>query len=133
MVSVGPYLFFVDAETSSVRIYDFNAKQVGTLVGEGLFDFGDIDGASEMVRMQHPMGITAGRTELYVADCFNSKIKSIELNGAFTRTVYGDTKGQLNEPQGLTRAGGYLLIADTNHHQILCLDPQTGTAHTLIE
>ncbi|MEC8379492.1 MAG: DUF255 domain-containing protein [Myxococcota bacterium] len=133
VVSVGPYLFFVDAETSSIRIYDFNAKQVGTLVGEGLFDFGDIDGASEMVRMQHPMGITAGRTELFVADCYNHKIKSIELNGAFTRTVYGEIKGQLNEPQGLAKAGKYLLIADTNHHQILCLDPQTGTAHILIE
>ena len=64
---------------------------------------------------------------------YNSKIKSIELNGAFTRTLYGETEGQLNEPQGLTRAGDYLLIADTNHHQILCLEPQSGVAHILVE
>lgn len=133
VVSVGQYLFFVDSETSSVRIYDFEKKNVGTLVGEGLFDFGDIDGNSDFVRLQHPMGLTAGAQELYIADTYNHKIKAISLNGAFTKTIYGNDSGQLNEPQGITRAGRFLLVADTNNHRIVCIDTQSGMGRTLID
>src|SRR5699024_8521147 len=48
-----------DSETSAVRVLDPHDMQVTTLVGEGLFDFGHVDGPAADARLQHPLGVTA--------------------------------------------------------------------------
>ena len=40
----GNFLYFADSEVSAVRRIDLAAEQVHTLIGKGLFDFGDVDG-----------------------------------------------------------------------------------------
>ena len=127
----GDYLFFVDSETSSVRAYRMDERQLGTLAGQGLFDFGDVDGQGAMVRMQHPLGITIGEGELYIADTFNNKIKAIQLSDGTVTTLTGGTTDILCEPGGLCRAGDFLIVADTNNHRLRSVHRRTGVAHDI--
>ncbi len=122
---VGRYLFFADSEVSSIRVFDLAEHRVGTLVGKGLFDFGDVDGSPDVALLQHPLAVAAGEGELYVADTFNHKVKSIDLRTGEIRTIAGGA-GELREPGGLVIAGDFLLIADTNNHRIRALHRGTG-------
>ncbi|MFO0866518.1 MAG: hypothetical protein U0744_18045 [Gemmataceae bacterium] len=53
-------------------------KNVKTVVGEGLFEFGDVDGVGAKVRLQHALGVALKDNTLFVADTYNSKIKTID-------------------------------------------------------
>jgi thiol-disulfide isomerase/thioredoxin len=76
----GRSLYFADSEVSSIRSASLDPKgAVGTIVGKGLFDFGDVDGAGDAVRLQHPLGVVYLRNQLYIADTYNHKIKVIDL------------------------------------------------------
>jgi len=121
-------LYSVDSETSAVREIDLNQGMVRTLVGKGLFDFGDRSGVGREARLQHPLGITvdADRNALWVADTFNSKIKRIDMQTNEVSTFKINFK--LNEPGGLSIYRNKLFIANTNEHQIVALDLQTRMA-----
>ncbi len=127
----GSHLFFVDAETSSVRLVDLEAHEVATVVGRGLFDFGDVDGAGEAVRLQHPLGLAVSEGRwIWVADTFNHKLKRIDLQGAVTTTVVGGD-GTLLEPADAAVFGRFLLVADTGHHRLVTVDPEQGALRVL--
>src|SRR5258706_6721513 len=71
----GLKLYFADSEVSAVRSADLKPNgKVKTIVGEGLFDYGDIDGTGSKVRLQHPLGIAYNDADklLYVADTYNN-------------------------------------------------------------
>jgi thiol-disulfide isomerase/thioredoxin len=77
----GKSLFFADSEVSSIRSASLNPNGVvSTIVGKGLFDYGDVDGVGDSVRLQHPLGVAYLKNKLYVADTYNHKIKVIDLN-----------------------------------------------------
>ncbi|MCB9746289.1 MAG: DUF255 domain-containing protein [Alphaproteobacteria bacterium] len=116
---VGRYLFWADSETSSVRLLDLAEGKVGTVCGHGLFDFGDVDGEAQAIRLQHPLGLAFADNGLYVADTFNHKIKRIEVTPKISaRTVAGGDPAVLCEPGGLAVLGGFLIVADTNNHRL---------------
>jgi DNA-binding beta-propeller fold protein YncE len=125
----GKNLFVLDSETSSIRKIQLASGDVSTLVGEGLFVFGDRDGAGEKARLQHPIGITYGAGALWIADTYNSKIKRVDPNSGDTKTVVGGADhAALFEPAGLAWAGANtLLVADTNHDRIVEVDAIKGT------
>ena len=138
----GAMLYFVDSETSSIRSAGLDpAGRVGTIVGQGLFTFGDIDGAEPEVRLQHPLGIAHLDGALYVADTYNHKIKRVlpAERSAFTLLGAGEpghrdgpgSQAQFSEPSGLSIAGGKIYIADTNNHVIRVADLETGEVATL--
>ena len=127
----GRYLFFADSETSSIRLLDLKEYKVGTVVGQGLFDFGDVDGAAGEVRLQHPMALTAAQGRLFVADSYNHKVKQIALQGSHCNTLVGDTPNTLDEPGGITRAGDFLIVADTGNHRLRSVHIQTGEIRDL--
>ena len=132
MVLAGQYLFFVDSETSSIRAYQMDSRQVGTMVGQGLFDFGDVDGVGEAVRLQHPLGVTLGERELYIADTFNNKVKTLRMQDGSVSTLAGDGSiAHFAEPGGLDRAGDFLVVADTNNHRLRAVHRRTGEARDL--
>ena len=78
-----------------------------TLVGEGLFEFGDVDGVGDEVRLQHALGVAYHDGKLYVADTYNSKIKVLDpatrecKTFAGRRAAAGWTARLFNEPAGL--------------------------------
>ena len=142
IVSDGEKLYFTDSETSAVRSADINGKgRVETIVGLHLFEFGDVDGIGDEVRLQHPIGIEWHDGVLYVADTYNNKIKRIypATRGATSYLGIGtpgheDGAGafaQFHEPAGLSVARGKLYIADTNNHAIRVADLETREVSTL--
>ena len=123
----GNFLYFADSEVSAVRRVDLAAERVETLVGRGLFDFGDKDGDFATARFQHPLGVAAAGGKIYVADTYNHKIKEIDVRAGHVRTVAGNGRPgaehdgglALFEPGGLDLAEGVLYIADTNNHRVV--------------
>ena len=135
-------LWFTDPKASAVRSIDLGSNgQLTTLIGEGLFSWGDTVGASEATKLQHAVGIELLGGDLYVADTYNHRIKVIDSQSTNSRVVAGNgepglTDGfggaaQLDEPSGLSGADGTLFIADTNNHRIRTLDIATGELTTL--
>jgi hypothetical protein len=127
LARAGRYILIADSEISSIRVIDLEDSTVKTIVGRGLFDFGDEVGPPDSVLLQHPLDVAVGDGTIYVADSYNNKIKGIAFGSMDTRTVFGDGDPRtLHEPGGLAVAGDTLFIADTNNHRILRGDPKTG-------
>lgn len=114
-------LYFVDAESSSLRKIENGS--VTTLIGEGLFTFGDSDEGE--ILLQHPqdlcpgiIGDGCGGGRLFIADTFNNKVKAYFPDANTMRTLLED----LDEPGGIAKKGCELFIANTNAHEIVVFD-----------
>src|SRR5919204_1148031 len=139
----GATLYVADSETSAVRLVETAGPdgRVRTLVGSGLFDFGDRDGPGAAARMQHALGVCAYGGAVWVADSYNNKIRKIDLGTGYVSTAAGngehglrDGTGELArlwEPSGLSAAGGKLYVADTNNHAIRVFDHASADLATL--
>ena len=118
-------LVIADSETSAVRVLDPRAMRVSTLVGEGLFDYGHVDGAAATARLQHPLGVTVlpdGR--IAVADTYNGAIRVIDEHGAEDGTATVVTVAtDLREPSdalvGPPVDGiGQLIVVESGMHRL---------------
>ncbi len=136
----GRVLYVADSEASAVRAVDLDGgRLVRTIVGAGLFEFGDVDGTADAVRLQHPLGIAYAGGVLYVADTYNHKVKRLfpAVRGVSTwlgtgRPGRGEgSPAALFEPSGLSVAWGRLFVADTNNHRVVSADLATGTVEEL--
>jgi DNA-binding beta-propeller fold protein YncE len=137
----GKRLYFADSETSSIRSASLTNGDVETIVGEDLFEFGDVDGPATVARLQHPLGIVANDGLLYVTDTYNSKIKIIDPEKKTSTTYAGDgtagyadgqrSEARFSEPSGLAVLDGNLYVADCNNHLIRVIDLTTGLVRTL--
>lgn len=130
-------LYVADAEASAIREIDLESQQVKTLVGKGLFDFGDRDGPAKRVLLQHVSGVAAdGDGRVFLADSYNHKLKRLDLDPVAVTTLAGTGKPgsknrlkggvELNEPGDIEIDGNQLLVADTNNGRILRYDLKTG-------
>lgn len=137
-----PVLFVADAEASGVRRIELGAEgaRVSTVVGTGLFAFGDRDGIGDEALLQHPTGITWLDGQLYLTDSFNHKVRRLDPDRRATSTVAGTgspglrdaTSGQdgegsealFFEPEAIEadERRRCLWVADTNNHRIRCID-----------
>jgi thiol-disulfide isomerase/thioredoxin len=138
LASDGTTLYVADSEVSAIRAVPLGGKgEVKTLVGEGLFEFGDVDGTGDKVRLQHALGVVYHDGKLYVADTYNSKVKVLDPGKRSCTTLLGgEPAGWLapplfNEPAGISYAAGKLYLADTNAHRIRVIDLKTKTVGTL--
>lgn len=134
----GRLLYVADSEVSAIRTLPIDGLgEVKTLVGKGLFDFGDFDGEFERARLQHALGVVYHDGLLYVADTYNSKIKTLDpAKRTCTTFLGGDAGGNasdplFNAPGGLSYADGKLYVADTNSHRIRVVDLKTKAVSTL--
>jgi len=125
----GRDLYFADAESSAIRRASVDVGgSVSTLVGTGLFEFGDRDGAGDAVRLEHPQGVAlhpSGR--LLVADSYNDALKWVDRD---TREATTWRRG-FSEPAGLAIGRGVVYVADTNAHRVAVVDEATGEVVTL--
>ena len=142
LTSDGKVLYFADSESSSIReVSPLPDGRVRTIVGEDLFEFGDVDGPAAVARLQHPLGVVAHAGILYVADTYNGKIKRIDplrrssagFAGSGTRGMADGPRltAQFDEPSGICVLGNDLYVADTNNHRIRVVDLATGAVRTL--
>lgn len=117
-------LFFVDAESSSLRVLeDGNIK---TLIGTGLFDFGKEDGTYPAAKLQHPQGLAANAEAVYIADTYNDAVRVYDRQNG-TLSTLALPADSLKEPGDVLLVGRQLWIADTNHHAIKIYDLDTKT------
>jgi sugar lactone lactonase YvrE len=147
LTSDGKYLYIADSEVSAVRRVPMDGNgPVTTLVGRGLFDFGDRDGPGQVVDpmarksrealIQHAIGVAFHDGKVYVADTYNSKIKTIDLSTGMVATYLGGPAKEgeervFNEPAGLSILGNTLYVADTNAHRIRVVNLKTEEIKTL--
>ena len=140
--SDGATLWFTDPEASAIRSVDLtDGDELKTLVGTGLFSWGDSVGDGGATELQHALGIELVGDSLYVADTYNHRIKAIRLSTGDSVLVVGNglpglndgygPAAQLAEPSGLSLANEVLYIADTNNHRIRTLKVGTGELTTL--
>jgi len=142
LVTDGHRLYFTDSETSAIRSADLLAGgEVKTIVGTGLFTFGDEDGTGDDVRLQHPVGIDIADGVLYVADTYNNKVKRVYPATRGAAGLIGSGQpghrdgppeiAMFHEPGGISAADGKLYVADTNNHAIRVTSLDTLDTETL--
>jgi len=139
MAVIGQTLYVADSESNVIRAIDLTQGTVKTIVGGDLFDFGDVDGTGDDVRLQHPLGLLADGDKVLIADTYNHKVKELDPKHQRVTTLFGTGKpGQMDgasasfyEPGGLAQANGKLYIADTNNHAIRVIDLATKRTSTL--
>ncbi len=135
----GKNLYTADSEANIIRNIELESNRVRTLVGGDLFDFGDVDGSGNDVRLQHPLGVFALGGKILIADTYNHKIKELDPQSRRVKTLLGTGKpGQADgkapsfyEPAGISAANNNLYIADTNNHAIRVVDLKTKSTSTL--
>ena len=145
---LGRTLYVADAEVSGIRAVDLSPSgAVRTLVGTGLFDYGDADGVGTKAKLQHVLGVHAHAGRVYLADAYNHKIKVLDPETKEVRTLFGDgqrgaedqpgwpkegaPRARFSEPGGLWAVGDVLFVADTNNHAIRRCDLKSGEVRTL--
>jgi sugar lactone lactonase YvrE len=139
----GRRLWVADSEASAIRVVEPGpGGTIRTVVGEGLFEFGDEDGiGAAAVRLQHPLGVAWHDGVVWIADTYNHKIKRLDPERAECRTFAGSgqaggadgppEKASFSEPSGLSIAAGRVWVADTNGGTIRAVDIETGRVTTV--
>jgi thiol-disulfide isomerase/thioredoxin len=138
----GEVMYVADAESNIIRAIDLPpANRVRTLAGGDLFEFGDVDGEGDAVRLQHPLGLAMHDGRVVIADTYNHKIKLLDPSTGKVWTLAGtgkpghtDGKGrkaQFYEPGGVSVAGDSIFVADTNNHAVRRVDAKTGETGTI--
>ena len=131
-------LYFVDSETSAVRSLDLRNKNVESIVGQGLFVFGDVDGSLDDTRLQHPLGLALCADKIYVADTYNNAVKVINLKEKIASKLDAGNYVcedslciSISEPAGVScSSDDRLLVVDTNNHRIVEYDLSNQTRVT---
>ena len=139
LASDGKFLYVADSEANIIRAIEFESGLVTTIAGGDLFDFGDVDGNADEVRLQHPLGLFALGDKVLIADTYNHRIKQLDPSTRAVKSVFGSgVSGQSDggaasfyEPGGLSVANDKLYVADTNNHAIRVVDFKSGLTSTL--
>ncbi len=124
---VGDAVYFLDAETSSLRV--LKDGKIKTLIGTGLFDFGLKDGLYPNALMQHAQGFTyvpgesGGR--FYIADTYNDAIRVYDIASQKLSTYQKIAPPNSEPGDVLVKDGNKLYIVFTNQNTIKQTDLQT--------
>jgi len=113
----GKRLWFVDAETSALRYIEDG--QLHTAVGQGLFDFGHVDGPADTALLQHPLGLSAlADGSVLIADTYNGAIRRY-ADGQVSTVESG-----LAEPSDVVvTSDGSVLVVESAAHRLIRLAP----------
>jgi thiol-disulfide isomerase/thioredoxin len=116
----GDRLWIADSESSAVRWIEAGA--VHTAIGQGLFDFGLVDGPAAEAMLQHPLGLLApGDGSVLIADTYNGAVRRYR-DGVVETVATG-----LAEPSDLVLAAdGTVLVVESAAHRVVPLDAGSG-------
>lgn len=121
----GLQLIIADASSSAIRLVRLIDGRVTTLVGSGLYEFGDASGNRDSARLQNPLDVAMDpRGIVFIADSYNGKIKALSLKSGAVRAL--NVNYRLLEPGGLSIGAGALWLANTNAHEIVRIDLASG-------
>ena len=139
--AAGGKLYFVDAETSSLRVYENG--EVKTLIGTGLFDFGYKEGKQgQSAACSIRWACLPMTAEVYVADSYNHSIRRYDpatgmLSNFAGHGARGNKDGALAACRiqraecAVLQVGDKLYVADTNNNAIRVIDLDDHFVSTL--
>ncbi|MBX6748623.1 MAG: redoxin domain-containing protein [Micromonosporaceae bacterium] len=118
----GSTLWIADSESSALRYV--RDGQMGTAIGQGLFDFGHMDGKGGEALLQHPLGVAAlADGTVLIADTYNGAVRRYDPATDLVSTVATG----LAEPSGITvLPDGGLVVVESAAHRLVPLSLTEG-------
>ena len=117
--AAGDRLWIADSETSALRWIENG--EMHTAVGQGLFDFGHVDGPADEALLQHPLGVAAlPDGDVLIADTYNGAIRRYD---PVTRTVSTIDSGLAEPSDILVTGAGEVLVVESGAHRVVRLAP----------
>ena len=131
LAAVQQMVYVCDAAGSAIRSMQLRDHAVQTLLGQGAFAFGHVDGPRNIAQLQDPQAIALDPDAplLWIADAGNDRLRSLRLGGGDLSTHM--LPQPLHGPAGLAVGAGAVWIADTDAHAVLRVDPKTGAVQHL--
>lgn len=131
MVLVHNTLYVCDSQASAVRSLQLGSGVVQTLIGEGLFEYGNEEGDRSLARLQFPLDVTldASAPMLWIADSYNNAIGAWHLEGG--GLVRFPFDHPLMCPSAIGSSGTHLWVANTDGHEVLKMDVASGEVTVL--
>ncbi|MBB2944881.1 thiol-disulfide isomerase/thioredoxin [Actinoplanes lutulentus] len=119
----GKRLWIADSETSALRFVEESALH--TAVGQGLFDFGHVDGPAAEALLQHPLGVAAlADGSVLIADTYNGAVRRFDPATGQVSTV----DSGLAEPSDvLVTSNNDVLVVESAAHRLTRLAPGVVT------
>ncbi len=126
VVAVQHTLYVADALGSAIRSVQLRNDLVQTLVGQGPWESGNVDGPRLRARLQYPQALAMGPDSplLWIADAGNGSLRTLRLGGGDLSTV--NLPRRLHGPAALAVAAGAIWIAEADAHAVLRFDPLSG-------
>ncbi|HEX6869690.1 MAG TPA: NHL domain-containing thioredoxin family protein [Micromonosporaceae bacterium] len=115
----GTTLWIADAESSALRYV--RDAEMHTVVGQGLFDFGHMDGDAAQALFQHPLGVAAlPDGSVLVADTYNGALRRYDPDTHTVSTVAVD----LAEPSDVVvLPTGAVVVVESAAHRLVAIAP----------
>jgi thiol-disulfide isomerase/thioredoxin len=122
----GDRLWIADSETSALRWIENG--EMHTAVGQGLFDFGHVDGPAKQALLQHPLGVAAlPDGSALIADTYNGAVRRYDPESDTVSTV----ETGLAEPSDiLVTKAGEVIVVESGAHRLTRLAP--GAVATVV-
>ena len=119
LAAAGDRLWIADSETSALRWIE--AGELHTAVGQGLFDFGHVDGPAADALLQHPLGVGAlPDGSVLIADTYNGAVRRFDPASGEVSTV----DSGLAEPSDiLVTRDGAVIVVESGAHRLVRLAP----------
>jgi hypothetical protein len=119
----GDRLWLADSESSAVRWV--SDGEMHTAVGQGLFDFGLVDGPAGSALFQHPLGVCAlPDGSVLVADTYNGAVRLISAAADPGGRIVTTVETGLAEPSDIVvTLGGDVLVVESAAHRLTRLAP----------
>ena len=118
----GERIWFVDAESSTLRTLDAYGV-VRTSIGEGLFDFGHVDGPAATPGCSTRSGWPCSPTARSRSPTPTTGRSAASTNGVLTTIATG-----LAEPSGMLEVDGELVVVESAAHRLRPITPATTSA-----
>jgi len=117
--AAGDRLWIADSETSALRWIEDD--EMHTAVGQGLFDFGHVDGPAKQALLQHPLGVAAlPDGSALIADTYNNAVRRYD---ASTDTVSTVASGLAEPSDVLVTRAGEVIVVESAAHRLTRLAP----------
>lgn len=115
----GTTLWIADSESSALRYVRDGVMH--TAVGQGLFDFGHMDGPAAQALFQHPLGVCAlAEGPVLVADTYNGAVRRFD---PVTDEVSTVATGLAEPSDVLVLADQSVLVVESAGHRLTALAP----------
>jgi thiol-disulfide isomerase/thioredoxin len=119
--AAGDRLWIADSETSALRWISNDVLH--TAVGQGLFDFGHVDGPAREALLQHPLGVAAlPDGSVLIADTYNNAVRRYDPS---TETVSTVASGLAEPSDILLTRDGDVIVVESAAHRLTRLAPGT--------